>query len=113
MHYLAGIYASAGTPLELRVERCGYGVALVLRSDSKLEFSGVVGAAGHNEVECRAAVGLPNLVRLVGRQPTSSSVKFSCDDAPIELLLDNAPGGATATLRLGDRVDLQLRRLPA
>jgi hypothetical protein len=113
MQHLAGTYAAAGNSVQLQIERCGYGFALVLRSDAKLELSGVVGAAGQSELECYAVVGLPNLVRIVGRQPTNSSLKFSSDDAPLDLLLEDSPGGATATLRLGARGDFELWRLPA
>jgi hypothetical protein len=84
MRGLGGTYRAVNGHAELRIWSCGYGVALDLRGERKPEMVGVIGAYGE-VIECLAQIGLPNVIRLVGRKVTDACVRFEADDIGISM----------------------------
>lgn len=88
MQGLVGTYRAQAEQVELKVWRCGYGVAIELSSQSKVQMVGVIGACGPG-IECFAQFGLPNVVRLHTQAKSGNGVVFQAEEPPIELGLSS------------------------
>ena len=89
MRALGGDYRNQRATDHLRIWKCGYGVALETRDARRTRLVGVIGAVGPGGagVEFFAQAGMPNVLRLVGRHTSATSVRFDCDDLAIALTI--------------------------
>lgn len=95
MQHLIGTFRSSDGSASLLVTRVGYGQVIDFRFGDKVQMAGVVGAYG-NSVELFAQLGLPNVVRLIGRLRSPTEISFETADLPMSLMLS----------REGDRITL-------
>jgi hypothetical protein len=100
MQRAVGIYQSPDQFASLQITRCGYGQVVEFRSGSKVQFAGVVGAAG-NSVEFFVQLGLPNVVRMSGDLQLQNAISFKAQEPPSALLFTVEGDSLALTVSLG------------